>query len=164
MIDLRKAIDYEYVEEAQVQIFNSYKWGLIRIGVEFNQTLLEAIVYCPANLGSTLAAFCSWALWLKDKGEVVDNEVLTITLINALQSSGWKPYSYQLQYLQKYDYLFKSPREVFWQKAGEILGIKQRNQTIADITETGEIIFIKNVSVPDDRKLEKLKTYIADKF
>ncbi len=63
-INLRLEIDYEYVLDETVTIFNRYKWALQRIGVQLAprssheltrpQSLLEAIVYCPANNDRTV--------------------------------------------------------------------------------------------------------------
>ena len=52
--DLRLEIDYEYVENETVELFNRYKWALQRIGVQLDRSLLEAIVYCPANNDRTV--------------------------------------------------------------------------------------------------------------
>ena len=49
MIDLREAVYEEYIDDIVVEIFDKYKWGLRRLGVNFCQELLETIVYCPQN-------------------------------------------------------------------------------------------------------------------
>ena len=102
MIDLRKAVYYEYIDDGVVEIFDKYKWGLRRLGVNFSQELLETIVYCSRNLETTLMAFCSWVLWLKSRGEKPNSDILSETLINALKSEiGWIPYDYQKDFLQQ---------------------------------------------------------------
>ncbi len=36
---------------------------------------------------------------------------------------------WQSSYLERYEHLFQSPRERIWEKAGEILGIAERNRS-----------------------------------
>lgn len=118
MIDLRKAVYYEYVDEATVDIFDNYKWGLRRLGINFSQELLETIVYCPQNLENTLIAFCSWVLWLRKKGEKIDNQILVETLINALRSEqGWIPFEFQRDLLNYHRDILENPQDTIWKKA-----------------------------------------------
>ena len=167
MIDLRKAIYYEYVDDTVVEIFDKYKWGLRRLGVNFSQDLLETIVYCPHNLENTLMAFCSWVLWLKSQGEKTYSDSLADTLIKALQSdSGWIPYDYQKDFLQQHLGILEPPQVSLWKTAGKQLGEALRNRVIADISEEGELIFNTNVVLTDEEreKIERFKVYIDQLF
>ncbi len=163
MIDLRKAVSYEYVDDGIVEIFDQYKWGLRRLGVNFSQDLLETIVYCPHNLENTLMAFCSWVLWLKSKGEKTNPEILSETLIQALKSDqGWIPYDYQKDFLAQHLDILESPQLSLWKTGGKQLGEALRNRAIADISEEGEIIFQANIILTDEEKekIEAFKLYI----
>ncbi|MEA5509706.1 hypothetical protein VB715_08010 [Crocosphaera sp. UHCC 0190] len=167
MINLRKAIYYEYVDNITVEIFDKYKWGLRRLGVNFSQELLETIVYCPQNLESTLMAFCAWVLWLKAKGEKTDAHNLSETLINALRSEqGWKPFEFQAAFLAEHHDILASPKDAIWEVAGQQLGETVRNRLIADISEEGEILFQTNLMLNEKEKqqIDELKTYIADLY
>ena len=163
MIDLRQAVYYEYVDDVIVEIFDKYKWGLRRLGVNFSQELLETIVYCPHNLESTLIAFCSWVLWLKSQGKKTYPESLSETLIKALKSdSGWIPYDYQKDFLQQHLDILESPQVSLWKVAGKELGEGLRNRFIADISDEGELIFQPNILLTDEekQKIEAFKVYI----
>ncbi|MGK7962379.1 hypothetical protein [Crocosphaera sp.] len=167
MIDLRKAVYYEYIDDGVVEIFDTYKWGLRRLGVNFSQELLETIVYCPHNLENTLMAFCSWVLWLKSKGEKTYSDNLSDTLIKALKSdNGWIPYDYQKDFLQQHLDILESPRISLWKTAGIELGEGLRNRVIANISEEGELIFHTNILLTDEEreKIEVFKVYINDLY
>ncbi|MDJ0729062.1 MAG: hypothetical protein QNJ33_03630 [Crocosphaera sp.] len=167
MINLRNAVDYEYVDDVIVEIFDKYKWGLRRLGVNFSQELLETIVYCPHNLENTLIAFCSWVLWLKSKGEKTNPDILSETLIKALKSdSGWIPHNYQKDFLQQHLDILESPQVSLWKVAGKQLGESLRNRVIADISEEGELIFQPNVLLTDEerQKIEGFKVYVAELY
>ena len=167
MIDLRKAVYYEYIDDGVVEIFDKYKWGLRRLGVNFSQELLETIVYCSRNLETTLMAFCSWVLWLKSRGEKPNSYILSETLINALKSEiGWIPYDYQKDFLQQNLDILESPQVSLWKTAEKELGASLRNRVIADISEEGELIFKANVLLTDDEreKIERFKIYIDELF
>ncbi|WP_323291131.1 hypothetical protein [Crocosphaera sp. XPORK-15E] len=164
MINLRNAIYYEYVDDVTVEIFDKYKWGLRRLGVDFSQELLETIVYCSQNLESTLIAFCAWVLWLKTQGEITNNEVLLETLINALRSeNGWIPSESQKRFLNQNLDILESPKTSIWKQAGKQLGDTLRNRVIADISDEGDIIFKPNIILNEEekQKIEALKTEIA---
>ncbi|MGK7939349.1 MAG: hypothetical protein AB4062_04175 [Crocosphaera sp.] len=167
MIDLREAVYYEYIDDIVVEIFDKYKWGLRRLGVEFSQELLETIVYCPQNLESTLMAFCSWVLWLKTKGERPDSELLSETLIEALRTqSGWIPYDYQKDFLKQHQDILDSPKTFLWKAAKKHLGERLRNRVIADISSEGELIFLSHTILTDEEKqnIDSFKDYIAELF
>ena len=167
MIDLREAVYYEYIDDIVVEIFDKYKWGLRRLGVDFGQDLLETIVYCPQNLESTLMAFCSWALWLKSKGERPSPELLSETLIEALRSQrGWIPYDYQKDYLKQHQDILDSPKTFAWKAAKKHLGERLRNRVIADISSEGELIFQNNTVLTDEEKekIDSFKDYIAEVY
>ncbi len=162
MIDLRQAVYYEFVDDITVEIFDQYKWGLKRLGIDFSQELLEMIVYCSFGLESTLLAFCAWTLRKKEKGESFSRELLTNILIDALRE-GWIPSEFQKDYLKKHGNILTHPRESIWKEAEKILGYELRNQTISDITEEGQLIFRNNLQLtPNDTdKLAILRTYIV---
>ena len=164
MINLRKIINYEYVDDSIVEIFDDYKWGLIRLGIKFDQELLEAIVYCPANLEDTFRAFSAWVLWLRNKGEKPDEEILKLTLLNALRNGGWIPFDFQENLINQYQHIFDSPQDLYWKAAKEDLGYELRNKLISDIKEDGTIIFRENTNIDlqDKSKIEKLKLHIAE--
>lgn len=164
MINLRKAVYYEYIDDIVVEIFDKYKWGLRRLGVNFSQELLETIVYCSYNLESTLMAFCSWALWLKSQGEKPDPDVLSYTLIEALRSQdGWIPYEYQKNFLQQHLDILDSPKNSLWKAAAKQLGEDFRNRVIADISEQGNIIFMDNIVLTEEEKekIDAFKIYLV---
>ncbi|WP_035798270.1 hypothetical protein [Crocosphaera chwakensis] len=163
MINLRQAVFYEYVDDGVIEIFDRYKWGLRRLGVNFSQDLLETIIYCSHNLENTLMAFCSWVLWLKSKGEKTNPEILSETLIQALKSDrGWIPYDYQKDFLEQNLDLLESPQVFLWKVAEQQLGESLRNRAIADISEEGKIIFHPNITLTDEEKekIEEFKVYI----
>ena len=138
-----------------------------RIGINFSQELLETIVYCPQNLESTLMAFCSWALWLKSKGERPNSELLSETLIEALRSQrGWIPYDYQKDFLERNQDILDSPKTFLWKAAKIQLGERLRNRVIADISEEGELIFQSNTLLTDEekQKIDSFKDYIAELY
>ncbi len=167
MIDLREAVYYEYIDDIVVEIFDKYKWGLRRLGVDFCQELLETIVYCPQNLESTLMAFCSWALWLKSKGERPSSELLSETLIEALRSQrGWIPYDYQKDFLKQHQDILDSPKTFVWNAAKQHLGERLRNRVLADISEEGELIFLSHTILTDEekQKIDSFKEYIAELY
>lgn len=168
MINLKEIIFYEEIDDLTVEIFNQYKWALIRLGINFDQEILETIVYCCHNLEDSLKAFCAWAFWLKNRGEKLDPEILKQTLLKALQEH-WQPFDFQEQFIIKYQNYFQSPQNLFWQKAAEILGDELRNNLIRDILEDGKIIFQENFSFnnltdQDLENLANLKEYIANFF
>ncbi|ACB52099.1 conserved hypothetical protein [Crocosphaera subtropica ATCC 51142] len=163
MINLRQAVFYEYVDDGVVEIFDRYKWGLRRLGVNFSQDLLETIVYCPHNLENTFMAFCSWVLWLKSKGEKTNPEILSETLMQALKSDrGWIPYDYQKDFLAQHLDILESPQLSLWKAAGQQLGERLRNRIISDISEEGKINFHPNSILTDEEKekIEAFKVYI----
>ncbi|MDJ0660112.1 MAG: hypothetical protein QNJ42_11570 [Crocosphaera sp.] len=167
MIDLRKAVYYEYIDDTVVEIFDKYKWGLRRLGVNFSQDLLETIVYCPHNLENTLIAFCSWVLWLKSQGEKTYPDSLADTLIKALKSdNGWIPYNYQKDFLQHHLDILEPPQVSLWKTAAIQLGEDLRNRIIADISEEGDLIFNPNVLLTDEerQKIEAFKGYITELY
>jgi hypothetical protein len=164
MINLRNAVYYETVDDITVDIFDKYKWGLKYLGIIFSQKLLDTIVYCSNDLESTLKAFCAWALWLKiDKKETIKSDILEETLIRSLQD-GWQPSDFQEDFIAKHSYIFKSPQELIWEKAGDILGKQERNFVIADILENGELKFRDSANFKNGKKIDELKTYIASLF
>lgn len=163
MINLRTAIYYEYVDDSVVEIFDKYKWGLRRLGINFSQELLETIVYCPHNLENTLIAFCSWVLWLKSQGEKTNSQILSDTLVQALKSDkGWIPYEYQKNFLEQHLDILKSPQLSLWKTAKKQLGEELRNRAIADISEEGYLILKPNILLTDEEKekIEDFKVYI----
>ncbi|MGK7955693.1 MAG: hypothetical protein AB4063_10600 [Crocosphaera sp.] len=167
MIDLRKAIYYEYIDDGIVEVFDKYKWGLRRLGINFSQELLETIVYCPQNLENTFMAFCSWVLWLKSQGEKTYSESLSDTLIKALKSdSGWIPYDYQKDFLSQHLDILEPPQVSLWKTAKKQLGEGLRNRVIADISEEGELIFKPNILLRDEEKekIEAFKIHIDQLF
>lgn len=163
MIDLRKEIYYEIIDDTIVAIFDRYKWGLIRLGVKFDQDILEAIAYCPMNLEDSLKAFCAWVLWLKSQGEKLESEVLKQNILDAIDQY-WIPYDFQRKFLTKHNYIFDNPQDIIWKKAGEILGNELRNQIITHILTDGTIIFRENSKIKDeDRiKIDQLKLFIKN--
>jgi hypothetical protein len=167
MIDLRKAVYYEYIDDVVVEIFDKYKWGLRRLGINFSQELLETIVYCPNNLEGTLMAFSSWVLWLKSKGETSDPHILSETLINALRSeSGWIPSDSQKYFLQQHSEILESPKISIWKAAAKYLGEELRNRVMVDISEYGDIIYMNNIILHQDEieKIEAFKIYISELY
>lgn len=153
MIDLRKAVYYEYVDPVTIEIFDRYKWGLRRLGIQFSQGLLETIVYRSDHLEDTLMAFCAWVLWLKSKGETTDSQVLSDTLTNALHADrGWIPSEFQIAFLQQHRDILESPQEAIWKAAGHQLGEPLRNRLIANISEDGELILQPNIKLTEEEK------------
>ena len=163
MIDLKIALCY--ADPDIVNIFNRYKWGLARLGVDFNEEVLDAIEFHAVDLGNSLRAFCAWILYKRELGETFDTETLNQTLVRAIKER-WTPTTYQAKYLKKSDRIFESARWTIWEKAAEILGYDRRNQLIADVTEKCELVYIDRVDVfklVSDRDLEKLKSYLRNK-
>ncbi|MGK7945999.1 MAG: hypothetical protein AB4058_16165 [Microcystaceae cyanobacterium] len=163
MINLRKEVCYEFIDDQVIEIFDKYKWSLQYLGVRFSQEILETIVDCSFHLENSLIAFCAWILWKKEKGDIFNHETLNSILIDALQEA-WNPTDFQKKYLKEHDYILKSPRELIWEEAGKILGYELRNRTLADITENYNLIFMDNLKLTsdDENKLKELQEYINE--
>lgn len=163
MIDLRKAVFYEFIDDGIVEIFDKYKWGLIRIGVDFSQELLDMIVSCSFDLENILIAFCGWILSRNDLGENLSGEVLKDTLMDALRE-GWIPTKYQQQCLNKNHAILESPQEMIWAAIATILGNNLRNKLILDVTNNREILFRNNLTLTVDEcnRIAELKLYMAE--
>ena len=161
MIDLRKLVYYEFIDDETVEIFDRYKWGLESLGVNFTEEVGEIIVACSYNLENSLRAFCAWILRRKQQGEKFTDENVTQILIEALKS-GWIPTEFQEKFLSKNSNILDNPRNLIWEKCAKILGYDLRNQSILDITEEGEIIFRENLKLSSDdwKKIATLKSYI----
>jgi len=166
MINLTQEIYYEYIDDVTVEIFNQYKWALSRLGINFDQEILEKIVYCSSNLEGCFQAFCGWVLRLQENGEKLGKETLRETLLKALKEN-WQPTDFQKQIIKKYQYLFTESQYFFWEKAKEILGYALREELIADILENGIIIYRENINLnnlsPENlEKLTNFKNYLSD--
>ena len=163
MINLRLAVNY--IDPQIINVFDRYKWGLSRLGVDFDQEVLDAIEFSGGHLEDSLIAFCSWTLQKREDGVVIEQEILSQTLVSAIRNK-WIPSAYQENFLRKYDGIFKSARWTIWEKAAEILGHDKRNQTISDVTETGELVFFDYLDLASfarDRDLLTLRSYIRNK-
>ena len=166
MIDLREVIYYEEIEDIIVEIFNQYQWALSRFGMNFDQEILETIIYCERDLESSLQAFCGWVLTLKEKGETLEQEVLRETFLKAIKEH-WQPTFYQQKMLKKYQDILIKPQDFYWQKAQEFLGDQLRNDLIIDITSNGVILYRENVNLnrlseEDLNKLTEFKNYLTN--
>ena len=161
MIDLRKLVYYEFIDEGTVEIFDRYKWGLESLGVNFTEEVGEIIVAYSYNLENPLRAFCAWILRRKQQGENFTKENVTQILIDALKS-GWIPTEFQEKFSLKNSNILENPRNLIWERCAKILDYDLRNQAILDITEEGEIIFRENLTLSDDdqQKITTLKSYI----
>lgn len=161
MIDLRKLVYYEFIDDETVEVFDRYKWGLEELGVNFTEEVGEIIVACSYNLENSLRAFCAWILRRKQQGEKFTDENVTQILIEALKS-GWIPTKFQEKFLSKNSNILENPRNLIWERCAKILGYDLRNQSILDITEEGKIIFRENLNLSSDdwEKITTLKFYI----
>jgi hypothetical protein len=161
MIDLRKLVYYEFIDDETVEIFDRYKWGLESLGVNFTEEVGEIIVACSYNLENSLRAFCAWILRRKQQGEKFTEENVTQILIDAIKS-GWIPTEFQEKFLSKNSNILENPRNLIWERSAKILGYDLRNQAVFDVTEEGKIIFRENLTLSDDdwQKITTLKSYI----
>ena len=161
MIDLRKLVYYEFIDDETVEVFDRYKWGLESLGVNFTEEVGEIIIAYSYNLENSLRAFCAWILRRKQQGEKFTKENVTQILIDALKS-GWIPYKSQEKFLSENSNILDNPRNLIWERCAKILGYDLRNQAILDITEEGKIIFRKNLKLSSDdwQKIATLKSYL----
>ncbi len=161
MIDLRKLVYYEFIDDETVEIFDRYKWVLESLGVNFTEEVGEIIVACSYNLETSLRAFCAWILSKKEQGVQFTKENVTQILIDALKS-GWIPYKSQEKFFSENSNILNNPRNLIWERCAKILGYDLRNQAILDITEEGEIIFRENLKLSSDdwQKIATLKSYL----
>jgi hypothetical protein len=161
MIDLRKLVYYEFIDDETVEVFDRYKWGLESLGVNFTEEVGEIIIAYSYNLENSLRAFCAWILRRKQQGEKFTEENVTQILIDAIKS-GWIPTEFQERFLSKNSNILENPRNLIWERCAKILGYDLRNQSILDITEEGKIIFRENLTLSDDdwQKITTLKSYI----
>jgi len=161
MIDLRKLVYYEFIDDGTVEIFDRYKWTLDSLGVNFTEELGEIIIAYSYNLENSLRAFCAWILSKKEQGVQFTKENVTQILIDALKS-GWIPTEFQEKFLLKNSNILENPRNLIWERCAKILDYDLRNQAILDITEEGEIIFRENLNLSSDdwQKIATLKSYL----
>ena len=161
MIDLRKLVYYEFIDDEIVEVFDRYKWTLESLDVNFTEELGEIIIACSYNLENSLRAFCAWILSKKQQGLQFTKENVTQILIDAIKS-GWIPTEFQENFLNKNSNILQNPRNLIWERCAKILGYDLRNQLILDITEEGEIIFRENLNLSSDdwEKITTLKSYI----
>jgi hypothetical protein len=160
MIDLRKLVYYEFIDDETVEVFDRYKWGLESLGVNFTEKVGEIIVAYSYNLENSLRAFCAWILRRKQQGEKFTEENVTQILIDAIKS-GWIPTEFQEKFLSKNSNILENPRNLIWERSAKILGYDLRNKVIFDVTEEGKIIFRENLTLSDDdwQKITTLKSY-----
>jgi hypothetical protein len=161
MIDLRKLVYYEFIDDETVEVFDRYKWGLESLGVNFTEEVGEIIVAYSYNLENSLRAFCAWILRRKQQGEKFTEENVTQILIDAIKS-GWIPTEFQEKFLSKNSNILENPRNLIWERSAKILGYDLRNQAVFDVTEEGKIIFRENLTLSDEewQKITTLKSYI----
>ena len=84
-----------------------------------------------------------------------------------LKNNGWTPFDFQKESLEKYSYIFESPKNIFWKKAKELLGEELLNEVIIDISEEGVIRFREDLTLKNDndlQKIKKLRAYINDNY
>jgi len=77
MIDLRKLVYYEFIDDEIVEIFDRYKWVLESLGVNFTEEVGEIIIAYSYNLENSLRAFCAWILFKKEQGVQFTKENVT---------------------------------------------------------------------------------------
>lgn len=161
MIDLRKLVYYEFIDDGIVEIFDRYKWGLESLGVNFTEEVGEIIIAYSYNLENSLRAFCAWILRRKQQGEKFTDENVTQILIEALKS-GWIPTEFQENFLNKNSNILDNPRNLIWERCAKILGYDLRNKVIFDVTDEGKIILRENLTLSDEewQKITTLKSYI----
>jgi hypothetical protein len=161
MIDLRKLVYYEFIDNETVEIFDRYKWGLEALGVNFTEEIGEIIIAHSYNLEASLRSFCAWILSKKEQGVQFTKENVTQILIDAIKSD-WIPTEFQENFLNKNSNILENPRNLIWERCAKILGYDLRNQSILDITEEGKIIFRENLTLSDDdwQKITILKSYL----
>ena len=130
MIDLRKLVYYEFIDDETVEVFDRYKLGLEALGVNFTEEVGEIIIAYSYNLENSLRAFCAWILSKKEDGVKFTKENITQILIDALKS-GWIPTEFQENFLNKNSNILENPRNLILERCAEILGYDLRNQAIA---------------------------------
>ena len=121
MIDLRTIVHYEFIDDAIVEIFNKYQWGLKKLGVTFTEEVAEIMIAYSFNLENSLRAFCAWILWKTQQGEKFTEENINAILIEALKSR-WVPTEFQEKFLKNHADILEHPQKRLWQQAEKILG------------------------------------------
>lgn len=161
MINLRKLVYYEFIDDGTLEVFDRYKWGLELLGVNFTEEVGEIIIAHSYTLEASLRAFCAWILWKKQQGEQFSEENVTQILIDAIKSR-WIPTEFQEKFLSKHSNILQNPRNLIWEQSANILGYDFRNQAISDITEKGNVILRENthLSSDDGKKIADLQAYI----
>lgn len=165
MIDLQKIVYYEFIDDAIIEIFDRYKWGLKNLGVTFTEEVGETMIAYSFNLENSLKAFCAWILWKTQQGENFTADNINAILIESLKSH-WIPTEFQEKFLRNYADILENPQNLLWRQAEKILGTELRDRVIANITEKGEIFFRENFTLADDEldKLTLLKLHFSEIF
>jgi uncharacterized membrane protein YheB (UPF0754 family) len=150
-------VDPEEIDPLTVEIFNQYKWALKRLKVDFNQQVGQSIIQTSHDLENIFIAFCGWTLSLIHQGEKITKHNSTNNLLQAL-GDNWYPTATQKALLKTNAHILESLESKMWQKAGEMLGMEQRNSLIFHLAEDGTIDpeEAKNI---DPEKLRALKQY-----
>lgn len=163
MIDLRKLVYYQFIDDETVEVFDRYQWTLVSLGIDFTEEIGEIIVAHSYNLDASLRAFCAWIFWKKQQGEEFTKENVTQIFIDAIKSK-WIPTELQENFLNNNSCILENPRNFIWKQSAKILGYDLRNQSILDITEEGKIIFRDNLNLSRDdwEKIAALKAYLID--
>lgn len=163
-MSLRKILDKEsdeiytlygdLVDIEIINLFDKYEYLLTDIiGIELDDNILEAIALCNFGLEDAFIAFSSWAMYKRERGEKLNQNVLAETLRTAIYSR-WRPTYHQQRYLKSYKHFLKSKREIIWDKAEVILGKQLRSQIVSDITKNGKLQLYPSTQLSEDEKVK----------
>ncbi|NEQ12060.1 MAG: hypothetical protein F6K63_01485 [Moorea sp. SIO1G6] len=124
-------VDYLEVDPVTQEIFQQYKYALAYIGVDFDREDVQAaVIGCSQGMEPAFQTTISYWIWKQNNYEKF--EYPSAFLIKALNQQ-WTPKSWSNEYLDNPK--FKSPCQLWWEKAAEKLGKDVRNSLIADVAE-----------------------------
>jgi hypothetical protein len=131
MWSLKSVTDYYDIDEITIEVFDKYKYALAYIGVDFNRDDVREVVASSCyGMEEAFQATISYWMWKKDNSEEFEHP--SAFLIKAL-SLNWKPISWSDNYLENPE--FKSPCQLWWEKAASQWGKEVRDKLVADVSE-----------------------------
>jgi hypothetical protein len=129
---------YPYDEiEIKDEIFNTYKYALVYIGVNFErEDVQDALLISSTGMEDALRTTIAYWYWKEEKKEEFDYP--SAFLIQALEGQ-WKPYNWKDSYLDNPN--IKNPCLIWWNDAAREWGQDFRNKWVVDVSDnSGEIM------------------------
>jgi hypothetical protein len=125
---------FNYLDEIDREILKKYCYALLHIGIDFDRAeIQEALSYCYYRLEGVCQRVIEYWFWTQQNERKIDypNALFLEALTNPQQ---WQPHNWQDTYLDYPE--FKSPCQLWWEKAAIVWGEETRNNLVADVTET----------------------------